>query len=385
MNLPALIIVQNRETQFDAPLYDLIRRQNNLLLRVIYTTPADAGSTHDDELGFSPGWDHLADRHYSHHFLEHAGPLAILRLACTIRSQKPGLVLICGYFPRSQLLLAIFLRLLGQRIGLRSDNTLSHTTFHGFRGKLRRLGVGPIQRLFHTWHPVGEQALTYLRALSGVNRPSYRFAYAVDNDWFSAHSCLSRSHRSLFFREHTWPEDSFVVLGIMKWNQREDPLTLVKAFKQLHQLMPRARLLLVGDGPLRDEVHAACNQLEDCIHSPGYVPYSQLPDWYGRADVFVHPAPDEPWGVSVTEALACGVPVIAADGVGAAAEMMMDSNHCVQVVANGDHASLAKKLAVLANNPNELQTLSSACKSIADRWHYRHTINAFQEALETPA
>ena len=178
--------------------------------------------------------------------------------------------------------------------------------------------------------------------------------------------------------------DSFVVLGIMKWNQREDPLTLVNAFKQLYQLVPRARLVLVGDGPLRDEVHAACSELAGSVHHPGYVSYSRLPDWYGRADVFVHPAPDEPWGVSVTEALACGVPVIAADGVGAAAEMMMDSNHCVQVVANGDHASLAKKLAVLANNPNELQTLSSACKSIADRWHYRHTINAFQEALETP-
>ena len=161
------------------------------------------------------------------------------------------------------MLLVIFLRLLGQRIGLRSDNTLRHTTFHGLRGKFRRLGIGPIQRLFHTWHPVGEQAHTYIRVLSGVERPSYRFAYAVDNDWFAAQSSLSRKQRSLFLGEQRWPEDAFVVLGIMKWNQREDPLTLVIAFKKLQQLVPRARLVLVGDGPLRDEVFEACSWLGD--------------------------------------------------------------------------------------------------------------------------
>ena len=186
MKLSSLIVVQNRETQFDAPLYDLIWRQTDLSLTVIYTTTADASSTQDSELGFAPGWDHLAGRHYPHRFLQKTSPLAIWHLARSIRSEEPGLVVICGYFPRSQLLLAVFLRLLGQRIGLRSDNTLSHTTFHGLRGKFRRLCVGPVQRLFHTWHPVGDQALTYLRTHSGVNRPSYRFAYAVDNEWFDA-------------------------------------------------------------------------------------------------------------------------------------------------------------------------------------------------------
>ena len=92
------------------------------------------------------------------------------------------------------------------------------------------------------------------------------------------------------------------------------------------------------------------------------MPYSQLPDWYGRADVFVHPAPDEPWGVSVTEALACGVPVIAAEGVGAASEMMQSNqsvlNQCVQVVPNGDYATLAM-LACLADYSRDTKSQSS--------------------------
>jgi glycosyltransferase involved in cell wall biosynthesis len=380
LNPASLVIVQNRETQFDAPLYALIHERGCFPLKVIYTTPPTPGGNRDEELGFSPSWDHLAGHSYPHSNLSRTGPLAIWRLARDIRRKRPGLVVICGYFPRSQLLLAVILRLLGQRIGLRSDNTLAHTTFHGLRGKFRRLGVGPIQRLFHTWHPVGDQALAYLRTLSGSDRPSYRFAYAVDNDWFAARSTQASHNRAQFLAAQGWPEDAFVVLGIMKWSPREDPLTLVEAFKQLHQRVPRARLVLVGDGPLRDAVHSACKPLDRCIHQPGYVSYSQLPDWYGRADVFVHPAPDEPWGVSVTEALACGVPVIAAEGVGAAAEMM-DTSRCVRAVANGDQGTLAQEIAHLAAHPEELLMRRAACRSMADRWHYRNTISAFQQAL----
>jgi glycosyltransferase involved in cell wall biosynthesis len=375
-----VVIVQNRETQFDAPLYALIHECGDFPLQVIYTTPPEPGGNRDEELGFAPRWDHLSAHAYPQRTLARCGPLAIWRLAREIRRQQPSLVVICGYFPRSQLLLAVFLRLLGQRIGLRSDNTLAHTTFHGLRGKLRRLGVGLIQRLFHTWHPVGKHALAYLRTLSGSDRPSYRFAYAVDNDWFAAQSTQARSHRARFLEQQGWPQDAFVVLGIMKWAIREDPLTLVAAFAQLRQRVSRARLILVGHGPLHDAVDAACRPLGGDVLCPGYAPYSQLPDWYGRADVFVHPAPDEPWGVSVAEALACGVPVIAAEGVGAAAEMI-DPQQSVQLFPNAQPLHLADDLLYLANHPEVLHRRSSACAGVVDQWHYRHTISLFQQAL----
>lgn len=379
LNPASLVIVQNRETQFDAPLYALIHERGCFPLKVIYTTPPTPGGNQDEELGFSPSWDHLADHTYPHSTLRNTGPLAIWWLAREIRREQPGLVVICGYFPRCQLLLAVFLRLLGQRIGLRSDNTLAHTTFHGLRGNLRRLGVGPIQRLFHTWHPVGDQALAYLRTLSGSDRPSYRFAYAVDNDWFAAQSTKARAERAGFLQQQGWPEDAFVVLGIMKWSNREDPLTLLEAFKRLHKRVPQARLILVGDGPLRDALHAACRPLGQSVLCPGYAPYSHLPDWYGRADVFVHPAPDEPWGVSVTEALACGVPVIAAEGVGAAVEVT-GIGACGSIFPNHDAQTLADSLIELAMGKIEHPSLD-LCKQSADEWHYNKSIEAFKAAL----
>jgi len=44
---------------------------------------------------------------------------------------------------------------------------------------------------------------------------------------------------------------------------------------------------------------------------PGYVDYSNLALYYGSAQVFVHMPQQEPWGISVGEAMACGLPVAA--------------------------------------------------------------------------
>jgi glycosyltransferase involved in cell wall biosynthesis len=379
-----LIIVQNRETQFDAPLYALIHQQQSLGLQVIYTTPVSQDSESDTELGFAPQWDHLHGRTYPHHNLRSTSPLAIWQLARRLRQQQPQLVVICGYFPRCQLLLAVLLRLMGQRIGLRSDNTLGHTTFHGLRGKVRRLGIGPIQRLYHTWHPVGEQAHTYLHTLSGCERPSYRFAYAVDNDWFASAAAAARTDRSVLLTYLGWPEDAFVVLGILKWHLREDPLTLVRGFSMLRAHCPRAHLILVGDGPLRQEVRTELAPLASAVHTPGYVAYGELPRWYAMADVFVHPSPDEPWGVSVNEAMACGLPVVAAEGVGSAHELIQQGVTGA-VFADGDYQGLAQQLSSLEADTSLRQAMGKACVAAIDGWHYRHTIAAFQRAIHTSA
>jgi glycosyltransferase involved in cell wall biosynthesis len=375
-----LVIIQNRETQFDAPLYQLIHQSESFSLQVIYTTQANPANEVDPELGRAPCWDHLNPQAYPRRTLQRTNPWAMAKLARQLQCQQPTLVVICGYFPRSHLVLALLLRLQGQRIGLRSDNTLTHTAFTGLKGRLRRLAVGWIQVLFHSWHPVGEQALAHLYTLSGTERPSFRFAYAVDNEWFAAHAAPSRLDRPAFLHARSWPEDAFVVLGILKWMPREDPLTLVEGFRRLQRACPRARLILVGDGPLRKEVAAACARLADRVHCPGYVAYSQLPLWYGRADVFVHPAPDEPWGVSVNEALACGLPVVAADGVGAAVEMITPGV-CGSVFASGNAAELAAQLEALAAMPDARRAMAPACCAAADRWHYRHTIATFEQAL----
>ena len=91
---------------------------------------------------------------------------------------------------------------------------------------------------------------------------------------------------------------------------------LVEAFG----LLPKdlgAHLLLIGDGPLREEIV----ELGDPrIHAPGYVrDRSELARCLASADIYVSGMADETFGVSIVEAQASGLPV-----VGVAAGAMVD-------------------------------------------------------------
>lgn len=379
---PRLVIVQNRETQFDAPLYAQIEHDGAIDLTVLYSEPAPHGRTSEDpEIGRPPSWDHIPPGSYRAQWAPVGGLLAALWMARLIRAAHPNLVIVAGYFPRSHLILTLLLKLRGQRVGLRSDNTLQHTRFRGWRGRLRRLVIGWIQRLYDTWHPVGGEAEAYLRALSSTSRPTFAFPYAVDQLWFEQRAAEARQQRMAFLCDRGWPSDSFVVLGILKWSAREDPLTLIDGFRLLGCSCPRARMVLVGDGPLRAQVEQQLADLGDHVFCPGYAPYSALPFWYGVCDVFVHPAIDEPWGVSVNEALACGVPVVASDMVGAGLELVAPSGSGL-IFPAGDAQALALCLENLAVDPGLLARCAHQARATGRLHASQATVDQLIGALE---
>ena len=130
-----------------------------------------------------------------------------------------------------------------------------------------------------------------------------------------------------------WPAESQVVVAVAKHVARESPLLIIDAFAALKRRNSLARLLFVGDGPMRGEVeaHVAALGLEGDVFLPGYVPYPKLPAYYGASDVFMHVAENEPWGISVSEAMACGLPVLATR-VGGVPEMGMGYSSLASVI-----------------------------------------------------
>lgn len=91
---------------------------------------------------------------------------------------------------------------------------------------------------------------------------------------------------------------------------------VVDAFEKLPDCLG-ARLLLLGEGPVRDRILEAGNER---IFAPGFTrDRSELAKWLASADIYVSAMADETFGVSVIEAQASGLPV-----VGVAAGAMLD-------------------------------------------------------------
>jgi glycosyltransferase involved in cell wall biosynthesis len=78
--------------------------------------------------------------------------------------------------------------------------------------------------------------------------------------------------------------------------------------------LPEARLALVGDGPDRKRLERVFAKLP--VHFAGFLAGEELATAYASADVFVMPSSTETLGFVALEAMASGVPVVAADAGG---------------------------------------------------------------------
>ncbi len=104
-------------------------------------------------------------------------------------------------------------------------------------------------------------------------------------------------------REKLGLSDNFVVGFHGRLSREKNIDMLYKAFKLVKIHIPNAKLLVIGDGPERKVLSKNKN-----IILTGFVPN---PEKYLRAmDVYVLPSKTETTGLSLMEAMACGLPVI---------------------------------------------------------------------------
>lgn len=84
----------------------------------------------------------------------------------------------------------------------------------------------------------------------------------------------------------------------------------VRAVAQL----PETGLVVAGDGPLREQLQKLGDELmPGRLLLAGSVPHQKLAGWLRQADLFLHTAEKEPFGIVYLEAMASGLPVVAPD------------------------------------------------------------------------
>lgn len=129
----------------------------------------------------------------------------------------------------------------------------------------------------------------------------------------------------------------------------------IDAYERLRQLQPRARLVLVGDGPLRASLAQRC---PDAILA-GQRTGDELAAHYASGDLFLFPSLTETFGNVVPEAMACGLPVVAFD-YAAAAQLLRDGPQlraAGALVPMGDAEAFIRAVADLGRAPAALRAM----------------------------
>ncbi|EUJ32728.1 hypothetical protein MFLO_06464 [Listeria floridensis FSL S10-1187] len=108
-------------------------------------------------------------------------------------------------------------------------------------------------------------------------------------------------------------KDDPVILSLGRVAYEKNIDAIIDAFPDVLAEMPNAKLLIVGDGPVRGELEekAAAMGLERSILFPGAIPWNEIGTYYQLGHVFVSASTTETQGLTYMEAMASTLPVVA--------------------------------------------------------------------------
>jgi len=140
-----------------------------------------------------------------------------------------------------------------------------------------------------------------------------------------------------------------------------DPILQIRAMESIVYEMPKAGLIMVGDGSMRDAVHpsVSASSAAPNIYLAGNVDHAVTLHLIERADVLLRTTLFDGDAISIREALFLGTPVIATDN-----GMRPDGVHLMPV---GDTAKLIELIREITSKPKERRDAASADVSNIDR------------------
>jgi phosphatidylinositol alpha-mannosyltransferase len=162
------------------------------------------------------------------------------------------------------------------------------------------------------------------------------------------------------------------VLHVGRFDPRNGVDRVIGAWVRARRLGVDARLILVGDGPLRPRYEALVpRDLANDAHFVGFVEGHTRPDWYATGDVLLCPAVGGTFGIIVLEAMAAGCAVIAADTPGFR-NVMTDGVEglMVDVEAPASEQDLADALVALLDDPLRRARMGAMGRKSAERFDW---------------
>lgn len=181
-----------------------------------------------------------------------------------------------------------------------------------------------------------------LASFARLPRQSIRVIY---NPAFGAVTSDERSATHPWLDGKTMP----VIVAAGRLMPQKDLPTLLRGFARLLRVGP-ARLLILGDGPLRGELEHLVGQLgvKDNVALPGFVP--NIAPYLAKADVFALTSLWEGFGNVLVQALGAGCSIVSTDCRNGPREILADGRHG-RLVPVGDHAALATALGQVLDQP----------------------------------
>jgi glycosyltransferase involved in cell wall biosynthesis len=251
-----------------------------------------------------------------------------------------------------------------------------HTNFHDYSrhyglGLMHGLVAGYLRRFHNRTRVTMVPSPDLLAQLSTAGFDNLvTLGRGVDTQLFSP----DKRDPSLRARWGAQPSDPVLLHVGRMAPEKNIPLALA-AFQRIRAALPRARLIVVGEGPLR---RGLTEQFPE-VHFTGALPLADLARHYASADIFLFPSMSETFGNVLLEAMASGLATVSFDYAAAKSYVQHEENG---LLANfGDEASWMHMAGILAAHPAQIARLRPAARATAECIGWQAVIERFEMLL----
>lgn len=159
--------------------------------------------------------------------------------------------------------------------------------------------------------------------------------------------------------------------------------------KQVAPRVPDATLTLVGDGADHDAFKARAQRLGvgDRTFFPGEFPVNEVKTWYSHGDLFLYGSLSETYGQVVSEAMYCGLPVVAFDDEAGVAQQVTHGKDGLLLPAEPDREACderfgAEVIALLADPSRRHRMAEAARRNATKRSDPDRVVQRYYSAFE---
>lgn len=172
-------------------------------------------------------------------------------------------------------------------------------------------------------------------------------------------------------------DDEFVIGHLAAFTREKGQDIALRAASELALKLPRARMLLAGDGPERSEpgMVELARRVSGIARLPGFI--DDLGEFYAALDVFIMPSRSEAWGLTALRAMASGLPVIASH-VGGLPEVI-EHGRSGWLVEPESPAALAQAIIEAASDGARLAEFGRRARARAEQFSIARTIERTEQ------
>ena len=296
---------------------------------------------------------------------------ALIELVMMMRRTRPDVVVVQGY--NAETLGRIAARIAGVK---HTINWVHNASGLVQRGTVRRTVDRALTRWTSAYFGVAEAQRPYLVDELGHPDDKIRVIYnGVDLAQFR-----TSTDRGVL-AEFGFAENDPVVGIVAVLRPEKDHVSLLRAARTVVDELPRARFLIIGDGPTRPQLEALCTELQltPNVHFAGS--RDDVARLLPAIDVFVLTSTSECFPISVLEAMACARPAVCS-AVGGIPEVIKDGE-TGYLVPPKDPPQLAARLVRLLQDPLTARRMGRAARArVEAEFDLDCSIAAAQQAIE---